>query len=706
MGAWWDLLGLSAYLLGAISCAAFALWVMGGKAKSLPAGGAIAAALMITAIWALTIAAVGADHPLAIVTYSGSHLAWLWALYRLFAKDGRHQSLTPIRPVVAVLALIEIAQPVLAFSVPDYDVSAQARASVIITAISLRLLTSAGALVLVHNLFVGAAKSAQPILRWPASALAAFWLFELNYAASAYITGELPDLLGAMRSFLPLAMVFLLAIGSTGERAATPLRPSRTVAFQTASIILIGGYLAAMAFIGNALSIIGGDFARLVQVLFVVAASAIALLAIPSKKLRSTLRVNLVKHLFQHRYDYRAEWLRFNQTLSRPAQDAAPLPERVVQAMADITDSPAGLLLMPGGQGDLELAARWQWPTIEVPDMVLATIVQSLFERQQFIIEIDDLRDGRDVNNMADLLPDWLYEDCRVWALVPLLHFERLVGVIVLARPSVVRKLDWEDFDLLRLAAQQLASYLAEQTGQEALMEASRFDEFNRRIAFVMHDIKNLASQISLLASNAEKHAEKPKFRADMLVTLQNSSEKLNTLLARLSRYGASGTDEKEPVQLSKFVWEMAQRMAGGERISVPQADEARVTAHREGLEQAVLHLLQNAIDASADNEPIFLSSSTDGINGIIEIADSGTGMSAEFLRNGLFKPFVSSKQGGFGIGAFEARELVSAMGGRLEVDSREGLGTRFILRLPLAAAAELLEHNSPTEDPSKPEAA
>ncbi len=703
---WWDLLGLSAYLLGAISCAAFALWVMGGKAKSLPSGGALAAALMITAIWALTIAAVGADHPLAIITYSSSHLAWLWALYRLFAKDGRHQSLAPIRPVVLVLGVVELAQPVLAFAVPYYDLSAQARGSVVITAISLRLLTSAGALVLVHNLFVGAAKTAQPILRWPAAALAAFWLFELNYAASAYITGELPDLLGALRSFLPLVMVFLFAIGSTGERAATPLRPSRSVAFQTASILLIGGYLAAMAVIGNALSIVGGDFARLIQVLFVVAASAIALLAIPSKKLRSSLRVNLVKHLFQHRYDYRAEWLRFNQTLSRPSQDAAPLPERVVQAMADITDSPAGLLLMPGAQGDLELAARWQWPTVEVPDMELATTVQTLFERQQFIVEIDDLREGRDVNDMADLLPDWLYNDRSVWALVPLLHFERLVGVIILARPGVVRKLDWEDFDLLRLAAQQLASYLAEQAGQEALMEASRFDEFNRRIAFVMHDIKNLASQLSLLASNAEKHAEKPEFRADMLVTLRNSAEKLNTLLARLGRYGASGSDTKESLQLSNFVREMAKRTADGTRISVPQTDEARVIAHREGLEQAILHLLQNAIDASADEEPIFLSSSTDGLHGIIEISDSATGMSAEFIRNGLFKPFVSSKQGGFGIGAFEARELVNAMGGRLEVDSREGLGTRFIIRLPLAAAAELLEQSSQNSDPSKPEAA
>src|SRR5690606_19382205 len=114
----------------------------------------------------------------------------------------------------------------------------------------------------------------------------------------------------------------------------------------------------------------------------------------------------------------------------------------------------------------------------------------------------------------------------------------RLLGVVVLARPAFARTLDWEDFDLLRVIGRQLASYLAEQASQDALGEAQRFDEFNRRIAFVMHDIKNLASQLSLLARNAEKHAEKPEFRADMLLTLKKSSEKLNALLARLGRYG------------------------------------------------------------------------------------------------------------------------------------------------------------------------
>ena len=107
-------------------------------------------------------------------------------------------------------------------------------------------------------------------------------------------------------------------------------------------------------------------------------------------------------------------------------------------------------------------------------------------------------------------------------------------------------------------------------------------------------------------------------------------------------------------------------------------ADPARV-------EQILIHLLQNAIDASASGSPVELRLSTDGEDALIAVIDQGRGMTAEFIRRDLFKPFSSSKAGGFGIGAFEARALAQAMGGRIDVESRPGMGSRFTLRLPLA---------------------
>ena len=247
-------------------------------------------------------------------------------------------------------------------------------------------------------------------------------------------------------------------------------------------------------------------------------------------------------------------------------------------------------------------------------------------------------------------------------------------------------------FDLLRVVGQQLASYLAEHAGQAALAEASRFDDFHRRIAFVMHDIKNLASQLSLLARNAEKHADNPAFRDDMLITLRNSADKLNTLLARLSRYGSGTADQVGEVRADAVLAAVVRQFASSAAVTLVPCEPCRVMANGEALEQVLVHLVQNAIDASQPGQMVMLSLNAEGASARIEVRDSGQGMSLDFIRTKLFKPFVSSKPGGFGIGAYEARELMRAMGGRLEVESHEGLGSRFTVLLPLAEASHMLE--------------
>jgi putative PEP-CTERM system histidine kinase len=413
--------------------------------------------------------------------------------------------------------------------------------------------------------------------------------------------------------------------------------------------------------------------------------------ALPSPRLRGWLRVTATKHLFQHRYDYREEWLRFTRTVGLSGAASASLEERAVKALADITESPAGLLLMPNEEAQLELTARWNWATIAVPAVACEHGLAGLLEQHNLIIALDEVRGGTNHQGEIAQLPQWLTEAEDVWALVPLIHFERLVGVIVLARPRIERRLDWEDFDLLRVAGQQLASYLSEQAGQQALMDASRFDDFNRRMAFVMHDIKNLASQLALLADNAEKHADNPAFRADMLVTLRNSADKLSALLARLGRYGANPVNDLCPIDLAQLAGQVAERFRQTHSVALTWEKSVEVMGNPEALEQTLVHLVQNAIDASEPGMAVFLDVTAESLHGTIEVIDTGCGMSPEFVRTGLFKTFVSSKPGGFGIGAFEARELVKAMGGRVAVESRQGLGTRFSVVLPLADAVRLL---------------
>ncbi|WEK47161.1 MAG: PEP-CTERM system histidine kinase PrsK [Candidatus Andeanibacterium colombiense] len=686
----WSTIVAALHLVGAVALLGIAGWLFSRREKLGPAGQPILAALGTTAFWGLAVAAIGQGDTGTQMFLSLSYLTWFWALYRLFANDGRHQSVRPIRTVVWALAFVEMLQFGLIALAARFGALPGAAAMIFDLSMTFRLLCAVGALVLVHNLYVGASSAARLSLRWPAAALAAMWLYDLNFYTVAYLTGRVPQTLADLRALVMIVMAILLAIGTAQADGELRLRASRSVAFQSFSLLLIGGYLVGMVLVAQGLAYVGSDFARLLQLGFLVSASVAALLVLPSRRLRGWIRVVVAKHLFQHRYDYRAEWLRFTETIARGGEQVTPLHERVVRAIADITDSPAGLLLTTGEEGSLSLDSRWQWPEIAVPGEALDAETARFFERERFILDLDDVRDGRDNRGEGVIVPAWLRDHHRAWAMIPLLHYQRLIGIVVLARPPIARRLDWEDFDLLRVVGQQLASYLAEQAGQEALGEAHRFDEFNRRIAFVMHDIKNLASQLSLLARNAEKHAEKPEFRADMLVTLRNSSDKLNALLARLGRYGAAGVERPEEIDAVECVTRVVRRYEAQHPVMLVSQQPSEVLGKADSLEQALVHLVQNAIDASDADSPVLLSVRTEGLACIIEVIDSGSGMSAEFIRSRLFKPFHSSKPGGFGIGAFEARELIRAMNGRLDVESREGVGTRFILRLPLATSAGL----------------
>ncbi|SFF84115.1 putative PEP-CTERM system histidine kinase [Novosphingobium sp. CF614] len=692
----WITIGVMFDLTGAIALASLAIWLWPRRARFDGAGAAILVALFVTAGWCLAVASASASDSgtvLPAVAESARNLAWLFVIFRLFASDGRHASVAPIRPVIVALACVELLHLGVDYGLPRTGFDRDVAHVAFEFNVMFRLLVTVGGLVLVHNLYAGAPRETRPGLRWPASGLAVLWAFDLNLYTIAYLAARWPVEIAALRGLAVIVLTGCFALAATRNGDALRLRPSRAVTFQTFSLLVIGFYLVAMVAVAQWLSYAGGDFARLIELAFLTLASAVALVVLPSRRVRGWLKVTLAKHFFQHRYDYREEWLRFTRTIGSGGQAALPLGERVVQSVADVFDSPSGLLLTPGEQGELTLASRWNWLEIEVPAIAVPQRALGYFERTGFIADLDEARAGVVALAVDIEIPAWLIEDTRAWALIPLVHYERLVGMVVLARPQLVRKFDWEDFDLLRVIGQQVASYLAENASQEALAESSRFEDFHRRIAFVMHDIKNLASQFSLLARNAELHADKPEFRADMLVTLRNSSEKLNALIARLSRYGTGAVDKLEQVPAAAVLATVMERFGGNPQVVLAETRNVTVTANRHSLEQVLVHLVQNGIDASRPENPVFVSVSIDGLNARFEVLDSGCGMSAEFVRNRLFKPFVSTKSGGFGIGAFEARELVRAMRGRLEVESREGLGSRFVVQVPLAAASDILQN-------------
>jgi putative PEP-CTERM system histidine kinase len=686
----WEGFGHWANAGAAFCCALVAVWIMQRRARTAAGttdrssnrfggdGRAEILALWVSAGWAISVAGLGADAVVSGIGETLRNLAWLGVTYTLFARDGRHASMAPIRPMLVVLALLELLQPALLLLAWRFsDVAA-----VVI-----------GALVMVHNLYVGAMGAARSMIRWTCAALALLWGYDLNYYTIAYLGSghegwSFPLELTSLRGVALVAFANLLAIGVVRQGSNQRLSPSRAVAFQSLSLLVIGIYLVVMVGASRSLAWLGAGPAHFVQLAFALGSTALCIAFLPSSRLRGWLKVTVAKHFFQHRYDYRAEWLRFSETIGRAGPTEPALPERVIKVLADITDAPCGVLILPDDTGHMTVAARWQWRTLDIPAQVLPREAMAFFERDGFIVDLDAVRAGVDHDGERAIIPQWLLDEERAWAIVPLLHFGRLAGVVMLGRPSFARTLDWEDFDLLRVVGRQLASHLAEHASQHALLEAAQFEDFNRRIAFVMHDIKNLASQLGLLAHNAERHADNPAFRADMLITLRNASDRLGGLLARLSRYGAAGGVSGGAEVLGAVTLKpLLERVAAGypgARITIDAPASCVATANSETLEQVLRHLVQNALDASEPNSAIEIRASAIGFEAVIEVIDFGCGMSAEFMRTGLFKPFVSTKPGGFGIGAFESRELVQAMRGRLEAESRLGLGSRFVVRLPL----------------------
>ena len=689
------LVGLWSHALAAVLYGALALWQLrywNAGARNRPLFGAFA----VTALWAIFVALLGSGSVAAGVAETGRNFAFLAFMFAIFDEaDGDRQP--AVKLVYTVLAAVIGLQLILAGVIPGFADKPLIHDALSAGAQIIGLTVAAGSLVLVHNLYGQAAPDSRWGIRLPMIALAATWAYDLNLYTVAWLSrGPVADLI-AMRGAVLAMLVPLFAL-STRRNREWRVQISRAATFQSLSVIGIFAYLLMMMSATRILEIVGGEWVRIGQVAVISVMTLAAMVLVPSGRMRAWTRVMLAKHLFEHRYDYRDEWLRFTRTIGVAGEDEAPLAQRIVKALADIAEAPGGLLLVAEADGRFSVDAEWRWHHPLPRCSGSAELIRAL-EGHAFVLDMESARGGRIRVGEAEVAaPAWLTAMDEAWAGIPLLHNDRLVGLVVLEHPLVRRPLDWEDFDLFRTAGMQAASYLAEARGQEALADAQRFDEFNRRFAFIMHDVKNLVSQLSLVIRNAERHADNPEFRQDMIATLESSVRKMNDLLARLSRGGSNV--EAEPVRavsVAASVASVAEIKRRVHPVEVEGDTALAALADPGRLSQALMHLVQNAIDASRAGEAVILRYARRGPDVAIEVEDRGRGMSAEFIRTRLFQPFASTKESGFGVGAFEAKGLVAAMGGRLEVESREGAGTRFTILLPLAenAGAPALERKS-----------
>jgi putative PEP-CTERM system histidine kinase len=408
-----------------------------------------------------------------------------------------------------------------------------------------------------------------------------------------------------------------------------------------------------------------------------------------SQSLSARLRVFLSKHFLPFRYDYREEWLRLIETLATPEQ-RLPLPERAIKAVAQIVSSPAGLLWMRRQpDGPLVCVAGWNtkmWSDARV--RADDPVVAFMFERQWILDTAELARSPEMYDRLAR--PDWLEQFPDALLLVPLISNESLIGFILLLQSSSAFRLTFEEIDLLRTSGRQVAAHLAQYEADQRLGEARQFEAFNRLTAFVMHDLKNLIAQQSMVVRNAARHKGNPAFFEDAIATIDNSVARMSKLLQQLQSGEASG--RRVRVRIGAALQDAVDRCRGGspEPLLVDVDDQLHADIDRERFAMVTAHLVRNAQEATGGEGRVEIRAVRDGAEALITIEDDGCGMDGEFVRTRLFRPFDSTKGSkGMGIGAYQARTFVTDSGGTLEVVSQPGSGTCITIRLPLAEPVE-----------------
>jgi putative PEP-CTERM system histidine kinase len=544
----------------------------------------------------------------------------------------------------------------------------------------LRIGFSVAGLLTVENLW----RNTEPHRRWHmwplCLAVGGLFAYELFLFSDAFITGGRVDPgLGLGRALVAAFMAPPLALAMARNREwRIDIHVSRQVVLHTATLGASGCFLLAVAVVGMLLREFGGDWGLVLQLAMLFGSIVVLATVLSSGSIRRRLKFLISRNFFTHRYDYRVEWLKFIELVSEPKK-GEELPVRIIRALAEFVDSPAGVLWsLSRGIGYYPTAA-WRRPIpgdakLGIDDPFLA-----------------GFRDGGWIQERSSEATDeaWPVASDKAWLAVPLSHRREIVGFVLLDRASHAVSLNWEAFDLLRATGQQAASYLAEERSTRVLRDAELLTEYSKRFAFVVHDIKNLASQLNLIVSNAKRYIDDPEFQRDMLRTVEDSVARMNNLLNQLKADAAPRTPRL--LNPNAVISAIAAEFASGP-VSIEIRDDSRASAVEidpDRLRSALTHLLRNAVEASCPSDRVIIASRRLGTQLLIEVIDNGPGMDEAFIRDELFLPFRSTKSEGYGIGAFQTRELIRMAGGDLEVISEKGFGTTMRIILPLVPEKE-----------------
>jgi len=612
------------------------------------------------------------------------NVIWSAFLIQLLASLRNTENVTPLYLLVSRIAW---GVPLLMLVVTVY--MGLANQAVPFIGFDLRVLahviTAIAGLSLVEQVFRNAGHEQRWALKFLCFGLATMYVFDFYLYSDALLFKRMDLELWNARGFVYAVALPLIAIAvSRNPNVESSVSVSRSAIFYTTAIVVTGLYLLIMSAGGFYLQAYGGEWGQVFAIAFVFSAILFLLILLFSGYVRARVRVFIDKHFLDYKYDYREQWLGLIRELSSVGRDVK-LEDKALQAILEMMDSPGGSLWVKKN------AQAFSPVSLIGSDEMTGKLINtdetlvSFLENWQWVINLDEYLSEPDLY-LELTLPDWLIADTQTWLIVPLMLQSRLYGFVLVKHARAHREFNWEDIDLLKTAGRQVAIHLAQNHSSLALVQARQFEAFNRFSAFVVHDLKNLVSQLALVVKNAEKHKHNPAFMDDAISTVDNAVERMNRMLAQL-RSGGEVTALSHKIDLAALLDTVVKEKSN--LLPKPEitttANNIFVKGNEERLISVIGHLVQNAQDATADDGFVRLRLQQVKNSAVISITDNGVGMEKSFIADRLFKPFDTTKGlTGMGIGAYESRSFIEELNGSIEVDSTPGQGTTFTVTLPL----------------------
>jgi len=542
-------------------------------------------------------------------------------------------------------------------------------------------------MLLVEQIFRFSKQDDRWAIKYLCLGIAGMFAYDFFLYSEALLFKQVNPNLWTARGFVNSLAVPLIAISiARNPKWELGIHVSRDVVFHSITVVGAGIYLLTMATAGYFIRYYGGTWGGTVQIAFFVGSGVLLVVLLFSGNIRAQTRVLLSKHFFSYRYDYREEWLKFTRTL---AASENTVPERIIRAIASLVSSEGGILWARQNNGAYTVLANWNMPD---PDFTQNTGLESMTDfvgANAWIIDIEEFRQNPTLYSGL-VLPPWLTAMEGAWLIIPLEFNAELCGFALIKHSEIHKSLNWEDRDLLKTAGLQAASHLVQYQTNQTLLQTRQFDAFNRLSAYIVHDLKNILAQQSLIVSNAEKHKHKPAFVDDVILTIENSVARMTGLMEQMRSglRGSQPTDIDLAQLLSTLITSHSSQLPVPEleiRTKVPS-----VFADFEQLSTVFSHIIQNAQEATDNTEHVTVRLFEEAEQVVVEVEDKGCGMDKEFVHNRLFKPFDSTKGlTGMGIGAFESREYIRTLGGDINVDSTPGKGSLFRIILPCQISAQ-----------------